>query len=305
MVSTLVKGYSAVAGFALLFSFNTVLADDRFEIAITVDDVPAHGNLPAGMTRVGIAELHIKTFKAYGVPSVFGFVNAVKIDKEPDSKAVLDLWRKAGYPLGNHTYSHLNVNKAETLEAWQSDVIAGEPLVASYMKGADWHYFRFPNLTVGDAERRDGALAFVKGRGYRVADVSLAFGDWNYTDAYVRCLAKGDLSTIEIMKTLYLSDVEESLFRMKAVSRRVYGRVIPQVLLTHMGGWSALMLPDVMNRLDAAGAHYVTLESAQSDVAYSLVGGGSLLERTAKAKSISLSGIPEPKPSIDVKNLCK
>jgi hypothetical protein len=42
---------------------------------------------------------------------------------------------------------------------------------------------------------------------------------------------------------------------MKAQSRQVFGRVIPQVLLTHLGGWSAFTMSAVLDRLDAAGAH--------------------------------------------------
>jgi hypothetical protein len=42
---------------AALFAATSVHARDRFDVAITVDDLPAHGPLPAGMTRAGIASL--------------------------------------------------------------------------------------------------------------------------------------------------------------------------------------------------------------------------------------------------------
>lgn len=41
---------------------------------------------------------------------------------------------------------------------------------------------------------------------------------------------------------------------MKTMSQAVYGRMVPQVLLTHLGAWSAATLPQVMEKLDAAGA---------------------------------------------------
>lgn len=283
------------------------LAADTFDIAITVDDVPAHGTLPQGMTRLSIAQAHIDAFKAHRVSEVYGFVNSAKIDADPASEAVLDLWRKAGHPLGNHTATHLNLTRAASMEAWIADLKAGEPVVAKHMVGADWHWLRFPNLAVGDEARRVAARDYMKANGYRFADVSVAFNDWNYTDAYTRCLAKGDTATIEAMKVQYLKEVEDGIVRMKAVSNRVYGRVIPQVLLTHIGGWSGMMLPQVLDRLDAAGARYVTLAAATSDEAYTKgdIGGGSLLDRAAKAKGISLADIPGPKSSSDVKNLCQ
>ena len=102
-------------------------AGERFDIAITVDDLPYHGALPPGMTRLDVAEGYLRTLKAHGVPQAYGFVNASKLTQEPGVDAVLDAWRAAGYPLGNHTFTHLNLDRAASLEAWRSDVIAGEP----------------------------------------------------------------------------------------------------------------------------------------------------------------------------------
>lgn len=275
-----------------------------FDIAITVDDLTAHGPLPQGMTRVGIAESYLATLKAHHVPQAWGFVNAKRVAQEPDSEAVLAVWRKAGYPLGNHTYSHLNLASAPTLEAWEADAEAGEPLVAKYMQGQDWHYLRFPNLNV-DPAKADGAMAWLKAHGYREADVSAAFSDWAYTDAYARCVAKGDTAAIEAMKVQYLKGVDDGIVQMLAMSQRVYGRTIPLVLLTHIGGFASIMLPETLNRLEKAGAHYVTLEQAQSDPAYQVTGGGDLIVRTAKLKGVSLTDIPGPASTDNIKELCK
>ncbi|MFZ6768864.1 polysaccharide deacetylase family protein [Undibacterium sp. Di26W] len=292
---------------ALLVSFSFATpaqAADTFDIAITVDDLPAHGKLPPGMTRSGIAASHIKTFKAHGVPEAFGFVNAAGLANDADNAAVLDSWRQAGYPLGNHTYSHMNLDQASTLEAWQADVIAGEPAVASRMEGVFWRYLRFPYLSVGSA-RRDDAFAFLRDRGYKIADVSIGFSDWDYTDAYARCVGKNDVASIERIKAHYLQDVDSGIANMKENSRRVFGRVIPQVLLTHIGGWSAVTLPDVLTRLEAAGARYVTLARAQADPAYAEPGGGSLISRSAWKNNIKLVADTSGEPALDLKSICK
>lgn len=199
-------------------------AAEPFDIAITVDDLPAHGPLPPGTTRLAIAASYLATLKAHHVPEAFGFVNAAKLKDNPDGGAVLDAWRKAGYPLGNHAYTHMNLGRAPSLEAWQADVIAGEPEVAARMQGLDWHYFRFPNLSAG-GDRAQDALAFLRARGYRVADVSVAFGDWDYTDAYARCVARQDHAAIDAMKRHYYRRVERGIAAMKAQSIQVFGRV--------------------------------------------------------------------------------
>ena len=294
---------------ALVFSLlaaGTARAADRFDIAITVDDLPAHGLLPPGMTRLGIAQTYIAALKAHHVPQAWGFVNGGKIAQDSDGAAVLAAWRKAGYPLGNHTWSHMNAGRASSLAAWEADADRNEPVLRTYMAGENWRMLRFPNLSVGaDEARRDGVFAWMKANGYREADVSAAFSDWDYSDAYARCLAKGDQATIARMKAQYLKGVDDGVANLKAVSMRVYGRVIPQVLLTHIGGFSAVMLPEVLDRLDAAGAHYVTLEAAESDPAYAQPGGGSVMSRAARAQGVSLRDIPAPAPASEVKTWCR
>lgn len=276
-------------------------APERFDIAITVDDVPLHGALPPGMSRIGIARATLDTLKAHKVVEAFGFVNAARAGKEPGSETVLDLWRQAGYPLGNHTATHMNLERAPSFADWRADVLAGEPALAARMAGADWHWLRFPNLAVG--ARRAEALAFLAERGYRVADVSVAFGDWVYTDAYARCVGKGDTAAIDAMKRQYFQEVDAGIVQMKENSRRVFGRVIPQVLLTHLGGWSAVTLPEVLSRLAAAGARYVTLAEAQRDPAYAQAGGGNLITRVARERDVKLAE-SEPRLRMNIKELC-
>jgi peptidoglycan/xylan/chitin deacetylase (PgdA/CDA1 family) len=84
---------------------------DAPEIAITMDDLPVHGTLPAGQTRASVAQQILAAFKAAGVPEVYGFVNGYQLDREPGSEAALSAWTAAGYPLGNHTWSHRNLNQ--------------------------------------------------------------------------------------------------------------------------------------------------------------------------------------------------
>jgi hypothetical protein len=281
-----------------------------FDVAITVDDLSAHGSLPAGMRWPDIAASYLETLKAHRVPEAWGFVNAVRLQDAPGSAAVLDLWRRAGYPLGNHTASHLGLSQVPSLAAWKADVKRGEAPLAAAMQGADWHVLRYPYLDAGaNPARHDAAAAWLQGEGYRIADVSVSFDDWAYTETYARCLAKGDQGAIETMRRSYLARVDAGILRMKALSRRVYGRMIPQVLLTHMGAWSAATLPAVLERLDAAGARYVTLAQAQRDPAYRdggpQSGNGILPERRARDRGVSLDDLPQVPPPGNLDGVCR
>jgi hypothetical protein len=283
---------------------------ERFDVAVTVDDLPVHGALPRGLSRGAIAQSYLDTLKRHGVPEAYGFVNGKGLRDEPTSAEVLVRWRKAGYPLGNHTFSHLGLSQAPSLQAWLDDVAANEAELEARMGEDDWHWLRYPFLDAGGkGERHDDAVARVKALGYRVADVTLGFDDWAYTDAYARCLDKGDTAAIDGMKEGYLRRVDEQIARNQALSERLYGRPVPQVLLTHLGAWSAATLPQVLDKLDAAGARYVTLAQAQSDAAYRDdspgAGNGALMERKAKERRVALDELPVVSPVGELDKLCR
>jgi len=287
---------------------------EGFDVAITVDDLPAQGDLPEGVTELDLTEAYIRALKAHQVPEAYGFVNAAKLERLTGGARVLDQWVAAGFPLGNHGYTHMNLGRAPSLEAWIADIKANEPAIASRMAGKNWHVIRMPNLSGGGhGERHDGAVNWLKASHYRIAEVSLNFSDWAYTAPYNRCLAKGDTAAIARMEAYYLHQVDREIRLTQARSQKVYGRVIPQVLLTHLGSFAAHMLPQVLERLEAAGARFVTLEAVQSDPAYMQepdtdIGNGTLIERVAKRKAIDLKAIDaneDTGPVLDLDTLCQ
>jgi peptidoglycan/xylan/chitin deacetylase (PgdA/CDA1 family) len=280
-------------GAVVLALAGTALAGETYKLAITNDDLPSHGALPKGMTRASIAKLTLDAYAAHKVPRVYGYINAVHLKSDPDNAKVLEMWLAAGHPLGNHQFSHASVD-AGTAEDFIKGVEANEPVLQQVMKGENWHSFRYPFLNAGDATRGPVVADWLKAHGYTIADVSMSFNDWAYTDTYARCSATGNTAAIEAMKIRYMDEVRAQIARSKAVSHKVYGRMIPQVLLTHIGGFGAIMLPEVLTELEKSGATFATLEDVQSDAAYAEPGlkSGLVMERTAKAKGIDISAIP-------------
>jgi len=106
---------------AVLVSLFCVIPSVAQQVAFTFDDLPAHGDLPPGQTRLEVAESILRTLHDQHMPPVYGFVNAVKLEKSPDDIAVLKAWRVAGEPLGNHAYSHPSLNEL-TPEQFEADI---------------------------------------------------------------------------------------------------------------------------------------------------------------------------------------
>jgi len=262
------------------------------QVALTFDDLPAHGYLPPGLTRVDVARNIIQALQAAHAPRVYGFVNTKRPENGPDSAQVLQLWRDAGFPLGNHTLSHMDLH-ANSVEDYEQEILTTEPILRTHMTDQDWHWFRYPYLREGDTlEKRHAIAAFLRERGYKVAEVTLSFGDYAYNEPYARCVAKNDQDAIAWMKESYLASAADDLSFAQKASSLIYGRDIRHVMLLHIGAFDAVMLPPLLDLLKQRGFKLVTLPEAESDPAYAIdpdvapKGGGTLLQLMMTAKHI-------------------
>ncbi|HEX8572360.1 MAG TPA: glycoside hydrolase family 9 protein [Allosphingosinicella sp.] len=236
-------------------------------LAITVDDLPVHGELPPGETPLGVARQVIAAFKAAKVPAVYGFFNGSWTERQPETEGVLRAWTEAGFPLGNHGWSHRNADDS-TLAEYEEEIARNEPLLKRYGRD-DWRWFRYPFLSEGEApEKRAGVRAILARRGYRVADVTMDFSDWRWAAPYARCKAAGDEAAVEALERAYLEAAQENIDFYRSLSRSLYGRDIPYVLLMHIGAFDARMLPRLLDLYRREGFRFVTLAEAQGDPFY-------------------------------------
>jgi peptidoglycan/xylan/chitin deacetylase (PgdA/CDA1 family) len=278
----------------------TPIPDSAREVALTFDDLPVHGPLPVGMSRLDIADSVIRSLQAAHAPPSYGFVNAKGLRQEPSSVAVLEAWRAAQFPLGNHTFSHMDLS-THSAEAFEQDLIADESILKKYMGSEDWHWLRFPFLDEGDDPAKHRALqAFLEEHGYRVAEVTLSFGDYAYSVPYARCLAKNDQQGLGQLKQSYLDGAARTLEQGRALSVELFGRDIKHVMLLHIGSIEAVMLPELLDLLKQRGFTLVTLAQAESDPAYSMHPdspdhwNGTFLEQMMRARHLAM-----PKDSTD------
>jgi peptidoglycan/xylan/chitin deacetylase (PgdA/CDA1 family) len=284
-----------------------------FEIAVTFDDLPVHGDLPRGVSRADVINQIIHALKAHHVPPTYGFVNAHWIAEDPKNAEVLRLWRAAGNPLGNHSYTHMDANK-NTAMAFEQDVIDDEPTLRKYMTGADWHWLRLPYLDIGDTVQKSQAITeALVARKYRLAQVALSFEDYAYNDAYARCRAKGDKGAVAWMTDSYLDRASVDLLTAQTMSKQLYGRDIKYVLLMHIGAFDAVMVPRLLNMYRQRGAKLISLSDAENDPAYRQVGGpqsgwggGAVLSKQMTAKNIPLPSFANTESILNtLASLCK
>ena len=237
-------------------------------LAITFDDLPATGPNVPGETRMEVASKIIAALTAAHVPPIWGFVNGVSLTADSTADKVLPAWRAAGFPLGNHTFSHIDLN-AMPEAAFEADVLKNEPILQAQMGAQDWRWLRFPYLSDGDTpEKHAAARAFLHAHGYRVAAVTMDFDDFAFDDPYARCLAKGDQTAIARLEQAYLQAAANAADYSRLLSTSTFGREIPYVLLMHIGHIDAQVLPKLLAQYRAEGFTFVPLEEAMRDPFY-------------------------------------
>jgi peptidoglycan/xylan/chitin deacetylase (PgdA/CDA1 family) len=294
------------AGFLLLVLCGACAAQN---VAITFDDLPLNGELPPGVTRAETAKNVLAILKERHVPLVYGFINAKRLEGNADGAEALKLWA-AAEPVGNHTYSHMDLEQ-NTAEAFEREIEENEPVLELLEANDHWHWFRYPYLHEGDTvEKRRAIRAYLKGRGYRIAQVTLDWEDYLWNFAYARCAAKNDTKSIEWLRSSYLNTASEFLDLGREQAKLIYGHDIDYVLLMHLGAFSSTILPEALDLLKKKGFNLVTLEEAESDAAYDgdpdvgLHDAGTLLDQWMQVKQIQYPEHAE-KPYKEIESVCR
>lgn len=292
---------------ALLFA--AAAAAPAQQLAITFDDLPAHGDLPPATTRLDIAQSIIHTLQAEHLPPTYGFINAHKIVTDPETESVLKAWRDGGQLLGNHTWSHPDLNHI-TPQTFAQEVAENEPMLQKYMVGQDWHWFRYPFLHEGDTtEKHRAARAILAAAGYKIAEVNMDFEDYLWNAPYARCVAKHDDAAIARLHNSYLATADQYIRVFRQLAQLVYHRDVPYILLLHVGAFDAKMLPDLLALYRTRGFHFVSLAEAERDPTYlddadmGDKGGGGLLEQLMEKRKLKFP--PNSKPYKQLEATCR
>jgi peptidoglycan/xylan/chitin deacetylase (PgdA/CDA1 family) len=273
-------------------------AADR-SVAVTIDDLPRGGD---GGSRTfaavrAMTEKLLLPFRNGHIP-VIGFVNQgreVDFD-EMGLRQILDLWLDSGADLGNHSRSHLNINKVP-FEEYTADILAGEPVLRAALEahGEKLEFYRHPFLFTGPTPQIKRALQqFLDAHGYRVAPVTFDTSDYMFAALYTRP------EYTERVRREYIPYMESVVAFFEQRSREVVGREFPQILLIHASQLNADMMPDLLGMFRRRGYRFVSLHEALKDEAYRLPdeyagpGGFSWIHRWSKTKGMPPKGEPDP-----------
>lgn len=276
-------------------------------VAVTFDDLPFaavptedDSYLETMTTRL----LH--SLQAEHVP-VVGFVNESKLTRDgaPDAFRIglLRAWLRAGFELGNHTFSHLSLNQVP-LDVFEADLLRGEAVTRPLMQreGKTLRWFRHPFLHQGTTpEVRAAFREFLTAHGYVVAPVTVNSPEWVFAAAYARAQAQGDEDAARRIGAAYVPYMQTVFAQAEQLALDLFGRPAAHVLVLHANSLNADHFDALADMLRQRGYRFVALDDALGDPAYtSPLGtngaqGESWLEGWARQAGLRPS-LPPPVP---------
>ena len=240
-------------------------------IALTFDDLPGIVLKPDQAYVDATNKALINGLKRHRFPAI-GFVNEGKLDEIIRKRqiAVLQRWLKAGFELGNHTFSHSSPN-AIGAAAYIADIAKGEKVIRPMMDKAHrkLQWFRHPYLETGSPEAEKAQIdTWLTAHGYRVAPVTIDADDWEFAEPYDDAVMNGKTAEARRIRDTYLAYTERSIVWYRRAAKELFGRDIAYVMLLHDTRLNADCFEKFAAILRRQNLHPISIDQALRDPAY-------------------------------------
>jgi peptidoglycan/xylan/chitin deacetylase (PgdA/CDA1 family) len=246
---------------ALLFTnlfIHNALAQTK-EIALTIDDLPFVGTNSATKGNLGRAHDRFNNILDYLVDAhipATGFIIANSIAS--GQWALLESFRDAGFALGNHTYSHANLNSMSS-ERYIDEIAKADKILARVMTQPK--YFRYPYLAEGRGATKHAVQNYLVANQYTIAPVTIDSKDYQFNERLLHIPWRVREQYVSKIKQQYLSYVWKQTLIAEKHAKEGSGA---QILLIHANLLNSHCLGDLIKMYKDNGYQFVTLEQALS-----------------------------------------
>jgi hypothetical protein len=235
------------------------------------------------------------------------FVNESKlyIDDQTEARiGLLERWVEYGAILGNHTYSHSDLNDL-TVAEFEQEIVDGEPVTSRVMalRTPYQRFFRHPYTHTGDTEdKKSQIIAFLHERDYQIAPYTIDSQDYIFNRIYLDAKQAKNNELAGRVQDAYVDFVVSATEFAERISVEIFGDEIPQTLILHANDINAVSLGDLLDRLVERGYGFVNLTDAMQHPAYHTTDklvtsfGASWLWRWTKSMEVDVSFRSDPEP---------
>lgn len=246
-----------------LFALGSSSVHAQKQMAITIDDLPiAYSRSLSVEDQQATFNAILAALQKHDVIAA-GFVNGQRLTQT--WAAHLDDFVDAGHQIGNHTYSHPDINLT-SVEDYFEDIEKGEESIRKWLGNPK--LFRYPFLHRGDTKaKRDAVYAYLRDKQYVVASVSIDNDEYRFNQQLVD--AKRDGKSLDI-RDQYIAHMMERTRHFETMAQAKLHRPVKHVMLLHMNYLNGLYLDDLLQALRNDGWEFIPLNQALEDSLYRL-----------------------------------
>jgi peptidoglycan/xylan/chitin deacetylase (PgdA/CDA1 family) len=239
------------------FLFSLSASSHTREIVITIDDLPFVGttnNKPGNLQRE--SDRFMKIMQALvdnNVPAV-GFVVAGTIER--GQWQLLEQFQKAGFVIGNHTYSHNSLNSTDA-KKYMDDIARADQVLAPLLSGTK--YFRYPYLAEGKGSSKEQVHEFLAQNNYIIAPVTIDSKDFQFNAQLLAINWRNRDKGVIGIKRRYLDYIWKQTLRAEKIA---HDKPVKQILLIHANLLNSYCLGDIIKMYKDNGYEFVSINDA-------------------------------------------
>lgn len=248
-----------------LFLFSSIQSHFTTNIAVTIDDLPfAYSR---GLTKFEKEDAYhrvLETLEKYDIQAA-----AFIIGQPVNNKTLpyLRAFKERGHILGNHTYSHPDLNRVSA-EDYTRNIQRCEEKISSVRDSIK--YFRYSYLHRGNTiERRDSVYTWLDEENYTIVPVSIDNDEWMFNRDYVDAYAEGDSTAMDSIGNAYIQHMIMKSEYFDSLGYSLTKHRIDHILLIHMNLINADYLDELFAWYENNNWKFITVPEAISCPVYS------------------------------------
>lgn len=256
------------------------------EVAITLDDLPFVGS--ANNKASALKREHDRFYKILDtlienqVPAT-GFVIAGSIEK--GQWELLQAFRDAGFTIGNHTYSHANLNTTSA-EKYIANVEKADKILSPLMSHP--RYFRYPYLAEGRGEKKAQVQQYLAEHDYVIAPVTIDTKDFRFNGQLYHVPYRSRPKYLPTLRRQYLNYIWKQTVR---AEKRAKGKPVRHIVLLHANLLNSHFMGDIIQMYRSHGYTFITLEAALEKQAQPIPLGAAQSKTETPKKSDKFLGL--------------
>ncbi|SYZ74494.1 putative Polysaccharide deacetylase [Candidatus Zixiibacteriota bacterium] len=236
------------------------------ELAVTIDDLPfLYGRYLSDSAQNAKFHDILKILKKHDI-KVIGFVIGAHVNSV--TSPLLDDFVTAGHAVGNHTFSHPDLNDTP-IDRYEDDIARGEDAIFKWVDSVK--YFRYPMLHQGPTEHKYiGVANYLAAHSYVNVPVTIDNDDWLYNRDFTEARKRGDTALADSIGLGYLAHMQKMTRYYDSIAVAKLHRDIKHILLIHMTELNALYLDTLLSWYESEGWKFVSPQEALTDPVYKI-----------------------------------